>query len=67
MKFRKAKSRGVAKERLKLMQESEGTPYTLEIMDQIQKEISDIILRYFDIAQDDFEIKVILKQDQKRA
>jgi len=33
----------------------------------MKKEISDIISRYFEFSPDDYEIRVVLKQNRKRA
>ncbi len=64
---KKEYSNTIAKERLKLMMETEPVECTPEIMTQMKKEISEIISRYFEISPDKYEIKVILKQNRKRA
>lgn len=57
----------LAKERLKLMVESEPLECTPSAMSRMKKEISDIISRYYEISSDTYEIKVILKPNKKRA
>lgn len=57
----------IAKERLKLMLESEPSEFGYDKMSQMKKEISEIVKRYFNISNDEFEVKVILKQNKKRA
>lgn len=58
-------SKNVAKERLKLMMESEPIECRPELMNRMKKEVSDIIGRYFELSPDSYEIKVILKQNRK--
>lgn len=67
MLAKKNYSNHIAKERLKLMMESEPLECAPETMVQMKKEISDIVSRYFEISPDKYEIKVILKQNRKRA
>ena len=67
MLARKEYSNKIAKERLKLMMETEPVECTPEIMAQMKKEIWEIVGRYFEISPDKYEIKVILKQNRKRA
>lgn len=67
MKRKDSFSNMIARERLKLMAESETFDCPPEIISQIKKEISSIIGRYFDLAPDTYEIKVLLKQTKKRA
>lgn len=67
MKSRKSFSDSVAKERLKLMFESEPVECSPRLLEQMKKEISEIVNRYFDLDPDAYEIKVILKQNKKRA
>lgn len=57
----------IAKERLKLMIEEEPTEHSPLLMRRMKKEISDIIFRYYEIAPENYEIRVILKQNRKRA
>lgn len=57
----------LAKERLKLMVESEPLECTPSAMMRMKKEISEIIARYYEIAPENYEIRVILQQDKKRA
>lgn len=68
MRFHKYSSTdSVAKQRLRLMVESEPVECAPEVMYHMKKEISDIISKYFELAADKYEVKVILKQKQKRA
>ena len=57
----------IAKERLKFMIESGQMENSLNLMERMKKEISDIISRYYDVSAENYEIKVILKQNKKRA
>ena len=68
MKGRKQEdSRLIAKERLKLMVDSEPLECSETTMSRMKEEIADIISRYYEIAPDNYEIKVVLKQNKKRA
>ena len=60
-------SRLIAKERLKLMVDSEPLECSESAMNRMKREIADIISRYYEIAPDSYEIKVVLKQNKKRA
>ena len=60
-------SRLIAKERLKLMVDSEPLECSETTMSRMKQEIADIISRYYEIAPDNYEIKVVLKQNKKRA
>ena len=57
----------IAKERLKLMEEKGPFDRSPALMERMKKEISDIVSRDCEIAPENYEIKVILKQDRKRA
>ena len=57
----------IAKERSKLMEEKGPFDRSPDLMERMKKEISDIVCRYCAIAPENYEIKVILKQDRKRA
>ena len=57
----------IAKERLKFMIESGQMENPPNLMERMKKEISDIISRYYDVSAENYEIKVILKQNKKRA
>ena len=57
----------IAKERLKVMIESGQMENSPNLMERMKKEISDIISRYYDVSAENYEIKVILKQNKKRA
>lgn len=60
-------SNRIAKERLKLMVESVPMENSPTASRRMKKEIADIISRYFDISPENYEIRVILKQNRKRA
>jgi septum formation topological specificity factor MinE len=49
------------------MLESEPVDCGQDKMSQMKKEIAEIVGRYFDVLPDGYEIKVILKQNKKRA
>ncbi len=49
------------------MLEAEPVECGQDKMAQMKKEISEIVSRYFDVPPDGYEIKVILKQNKKRA
>lgn len=57
----------IARERLKLMAESALFEHSPAAARRMKKEISDIISRYFEFSPDDYEIRVVLKQNRKRA
>ncbi len=66
MIFHKDDSSLVAKERLKLMMESDALEYSATDISRLKKEISALVSRYFDISADMFEVKITLKQNKKR-
>lgn len=66
MKFCKNDASMIAKERLKLMMESDTLEYSSTDISRLKKEISNLVSRYFDISADMFEVKITLKQDKKR-
>ena len=66
MIFRKGDSSSIAKERLKLMMESDALEYSSNDISRLKKEISTLVSRYFDISSDMYEVKIILKQNKKR-
>lgn len=66
MIFHKNDSSSIAKERLKLMMESDTLEYSSKDIAQLKKEISALVGRYFDSPADMFEIKITLKQNKKR-
>lgn len=66
MIFHKMDSNTIAKERLKLMMESEDLEHASVDVSQLKKEISALLGRYFNISPEMFEIKITLKQDKKR-
>jgi cell division topological specificity factor len=57
----------IALERLKLMVEAEPVECSPRVLEQMKKEISEIVNRYFELDTDAYEIKVVLKQNKKRA
>jgi cell division topological specificity factor MinE len=61
MRVRRTRTGVIAKERLKLMAESEPAEFGQDKMSQMRKEISEIVCRYFNVPADGYEIKVILK------
>ena len=63
---RRTRSSFIAKERLKLMMETEPIEQATCDISQLKKDISMLISRHFDLSPDMFEIKVTLKQDKKR-
>ena len=66
MIFHKENSSAIAKERLKLMMESDTLEYSASDISRLKKEISALVSRYFDISADMFEVKITLKQNKKR-
>ena len=67
MVFHKEDSSSIAKERLKLMMESDTLEYSTNDISRLKKEISNLVSRYFDVSADMFEVKITLKQNKKRA
>ena len=67
MIFHKENSSSIAKERLKLMMESDTLEYSASDISRLKKEISVLVSRYFDVSADMFEVKITLKQNKKRA
>ena len=68
MRHNRAEATGsIAKERLKLMVESESMDHSPVVITRMKKEIADIIARYDEVSPENYEIKVILKQNKKRA
>ena len=66
MIFRKDDASCIAKERLKIMMESDTLEYSSNDISRLKKEISNLVSRYFDISADMFEVRITLKQDKKR-
>ena len=64
--FHKENTSSIAKERLKLMMESDALEYSASDISRLKKEISALVSRYFDVAADMFEVKITLKQKKKR-
>ena len=67
MIFHKEDSSSIAKERLKIMMESDTLEYSSRDISRLKKEISSLVSRYFDLSPDMFEVKITLKQNKKRA
>lgn len=66
MIFHKDDACSIAKERLKLMMESDNLEHSSNDISRLKKEIATLVSRYFDVSTDMFEIKITLKQDKKR-
>ena len=66
MIFHKEDSSSIAKERLRLMMESDTLEYSASDISRLKKEISSLVSRYFDVSADMFEVKITLKQNKKR-
>jgi len=66
MIFHKEDASYIAKERLKLMMESDTFEYSSNDISRLKKEISALVSRYFDIPADMFEVRITLKQEKKR-
>ena len=66
MIFYKEDASHIAKERLKLMMESETLEYSSNDISRLKKEISVLVSRYFDMSTDMFEVKITLKPKTKR-
>ena len=62
MIFHREDTSSIAKERLKLMMESDTLEYSTNDISRLKKEISSLVSRYFDVSTDMFEVKIILKQ-----
>lgn len=56
----------IAKERLKLMMESDTLEYSSNDISRLKKEVSALVSRYFNISTDMFEVRITLKQEKKR-
>ena len=65
MIFHKEDASCIAKERLKIMMESDSLEYSSSDISRLKKEISSLVSRYFDLSPDMFEVKITLKQDRK--
>ena len=64
--FRKEDASSIAKERLKLMMESDTLEYSSNDISQLKKEIAALVSRYFDVSTDMLEVRITLKQNKKR-
>lgn len=67
MKLSLKRTDSIAKERLKLMVESDPLDGASIQMMQMKKEISEIVSRYYELDPENYEINVTLKQTKKRA
>lgn len=65
--YRTEGSNRIAKERLKLMSEAGVMDTSPVALRRMKKEISAIISRYYDLDPENYEIRVILKPNRKRA
>lgn len=66
MIFHKEDASDIAKERLKLMMESDTFEYSTNDISRLKKEISALVSRYFNLSADMFEVRITLKQEKKR-
>ena len=66
MIFHREDASCIAKERLKLMMESDTLEYSSNDISRLKKEISNLVSRYFDISADMFEVRITLKENKKR-
>lgn len=66
MIFHKEDASCIAKERLKLMMESDTLEYSTNDISRLKREISALVSRYFDVSADMFEVRITIKQDKKR-
>ena len=66
MIFHKEDASCIAKERLKLMMESDTFEYSTNDISRLKKEISALVSRYFNLSADMFEVRITLKQEKKR-
>lgn len=62
---KKEDSSSIAKERLRLMMESDTLEYSANDISRLKKEISGLVSRYFDLSADMFEVKISLKQKKR--
>ena len=65
MIFHKENTSSIAKERLRLMMESDTLEYSANDISRLKKEISNLVSRYFDLSADMFEVKISLKQKKR--
>ena len=49
------------------MIEAEAIECSPEQMNQLKKEVAGVVGKYFDLDPDTYEIKIVLKQNRKRA
>lgn len=67
MRFRKTATDRIARERLRMMVETGSFECSPEQMAQMKKEISEIVSRYVHLEPEEYELRILLKQKQKRA
>ena len=68
MRHNRAEATGsIAKERLKLMVGSESMDHSPVVITRMKNDIADIIATYYEVSPENYVIKVILKQNKKRA
>lgn len=67
MRFKESYTNLIAKERLRLMIETEPVESSPEQMRQMKREVAGVVGKYFDLDPDTYEIKIVLKQNRKRA
>ncbi len=56
-----------AKERLRLLLEQNHREIDEETVEKIQAEVGTLVTKYLDIPPENIEVKIILKDDQKRS
>ncbi len=61
----KEKSRTIAKERIQSTLLSDHTDCTPEILEQIEREIFQIVRRYFDIKPEELHVRLEIVKNQK--
>lgn len=67
MRHRRETTDVIAKERLRFMIDAEPIECAPHLLVQMKQEIAEIIGRYFEMSPDMYEVKVVLKQNKKRA
>lgn len=59
------RSRGIAKQRIQSTLLSDHTDCTPEILEQIDKEIFQVVRRYFDIRPEELHVRLEIVKNQK--
>ncbi|MCI7814261.1 MAG: cell division topological specificity factor MinE [Lachnospiraceae bacterium] len=62
---REEKSRGIAKERIQSTLLSDRTDCTPEMLEQIDREIFQVVRRYFDIKPEELHVRLEIVKNQK--